>query len=140
MTRFLIASIGGGVLFAVLDGLIHTNPLAIGLYEVYRPISRTSLSIPAGIAIDLIYGFVMAALFRMLYGSLPGQSSLVKGLSFGLLVWFFRVVMDVASTWMLFEIPVSTLLYTLLTGMGEMLILGLFYGAVLKPAHGEPMK
>jgi hypothetical protein len=49
------------------------------------------------------------------------------------MVWFFRVVMAVASQWMMFIIPIKTLLYTLVAGMGEMLILGVLYGLTLKP-------
>lgn len=139
MIRYIVSSIAGGSLFAILDGLINGNPLAASLYEAYRPIERTTINLWAGILIDLIYGFVIAGIFLLVYRSLPGQFGLVKGLSFGLIIWFFRVVMDVASTWMMFTIPIKTLFYTLATGMAEMLILGLFFGAVLKPANQEPM-
>jgi hypothetical protein len=42
--------------------------------------------------------------------------------------------MYVASQWVMFTVPVKTLLYTLVAGLGEMLILGIFYGLALKPA------
>jgi hypothetical protein len=50
---------------------------------------------------------------------------------FGLFV--LSVVMSLASNWMMFKIPGRTLLYTLLTGLGEMLIIGILYGLFLKP-------
>ena len=84
--------------------------------------------------IDLLYGFVMAGVFLLFYKSLPGEAGLVKGISFALLVWFFRVVMYSASQWMMFSVPTETLLYTLVAGLGEMLILGILYGLTLKPA------
>jgi len=84
--------------------------------------------------IDLVYGFVMAGVFLLLYKSLPGETGLVKGVSFACLVWFFRVVMYTASQWVMFNVPVEALLYSLVTGLGEMLILGVFYGLTLKPA------
>jgi hypothetical protein len=87
----------------------------------------------AGIVIDLVFGFVMAGIFLLLYHSLPGETGLIKGLSFAVMVWFFRVVMYVASQWMMFTVPVKTLLYTLATGFGEMLVLGVLYGLTLKP-------
>ena len=59
---------------------------------------------------------------------------LVKGLSFGLLVWFFRVAMQAASQWMMFTIPVNTVLYSLTAGLTEMLVLGVLYGLTLKPS------
>ena len=97
MIRYIVVSVASGVLFGVMDGLIHANPLARKLYAIYEPLARKSINIPAGFAIDLIYGFAMAGIFLLLYASLPGQSPLAKGLSFGLLAWFFRVAMQAAS-------------------------------------------
>ena len=73
-------------------------------------------------------------LFLLLYESLPGETGLLKGVSFALLAWFFRVVMYAASQWMMFNVPAELLLYSLLTGLAEMLILGILYGLTLKPA------
>src|SRR5512143_2152135 len=93
MDKYIIFSIVSGVLFGVLDGLINANPLAVRLYEVYKPITRKSLNFIAGILIDLFYGFVMAGIFLLLYHSLPGEAGIIKGLSFAVMAWFFRVVM-----------------------------------------------
>jgi hypothetical protein len=136
MIRYVVASVAGGVLFGILDGLIHANPLAQRLYGAFRPIARQSVNALAGIAIDLVYGFVMSAVFLLLYRSLPGGTGLLKGLSFGLGVWFFRVVMSVMGQWMTLEVPPATLLYTLVTGLGEMLIIGAVLGIMLRPAAG----
>lgn len=133
MIRYIVISIGSGILFGILDGLINANPLAQRLYQVYQPIAKASVNLPAGIAIDLVYGFVMAGVFLLLYKSLPGQVGVVKGISFAFLVWFFRVVMYSASQWMMFRVPTATLLYSLAAGLGEMLILGIVYGLALKP-------
>ena len=82
MSRFVIASVVTGVVFAVLDGLIHANPLAQRLYAVYKPLARTSVNAPAGIAIDLAYGFLMAAVFLLL--SSPRRSKSTARVSPGL--------------------------------------------------------
>jgi hypothetical protein len=134
MTSYIIVSIVSGILFGILDGLINANPIAVKLFEVYKPIAKTSVNFVAGIIIDLAYGFILAALFLLLYPSLPGGTGLVKGVSFALMVWFLRAVMSVASQWMMYKVPFKTLLYTLLTQLGEMLILGLLYGLALHPA------
>ena len=134
MARYIIVSLIGGILFGILDAVINANPLAQRLYAAYKPIARTSVNPIAGIAIDLMYGFVMAGAFLLLYASLPGATGLVKGLSFAILVWFFRVVMQAASHWVMFNVPLKTLLYSLVAGLGEMLILGVLYGLALKPA------
>jgi hypothetical protein len=133
MWRYIIVSIGSGILFGVLDGVINANPFAQRLYQAYGPILKKSINPAAGIAIDLAYGFIMAGLFLLLYQSLPGQSGLVKGLSFGVMIWFFRVVMSAASTWVMFTVPENTIFYNLLTGLGEMLVLGILYGLTLRP-------
>ena len=133
MTRYIIVSVISGVLFGVLDALVNANPVAQKLYDVYKPIAKTSINPIAGMVIDLVYGFVMAGVFLVLYQSLPGETGLVKGISFALIAWFFRVVMYVATQWMMFEVPAAALLYTLGAGLGEMLILGILYGLTLKP-------
>ena len=134
MIRYLIVSLVSGILFGILDGVIHANPLAQRLYQVYKPIAKTSINPLAGMVIDLVYGFVMAGVFLLLYKSLPGETGLVKGVSLAFLMWFFRVVMYTASQWVMFNIPVEALLYSLVTGLGEMLVLGVLYGLTLKPA------
>jgi hypothetical protein len=106
-----------------MDGLINGNPFAQKLFAVYKPITRTSVNVPAGIIIDLVYGFAMAGLFILLYNSLPGEAGIVKGMSFALIAWFFRVVMYVGSQWMMFRVPNAALLYMLVTGLLEMLVL-----------------
>jgi hypothetical protein len=133
MIRYCIASTVSGILFGILDGVINANPLAQRLFEVYKPIARPSINVTAGMAVDLAYGFIMAAVFLVIYKGLPGTTWLAKGVSFALLAWFFRVVMSVASAWIMFKVPPEALLYSLATGLVEMLVLGLLYGLTLRP-------
>jgi hypothetical protein len=134
MAGTIIVSIVSGILFGIMDGIINANPLAVRLFEIYKPIARPSMNVVVGIVIDLLYGFILAGIFLLLYPSLPGEVGLVKGICFGLLIWFFRVVMSVMSQWMMYKVPVKTLLYSLVTGLVEMLILGILYGLALYPA------
>ncbi len=133
MTTYVVVSIVSGILFGVLDGLINANPIAQRLFDVYKPIAKTSLNVVAGVTIDLAYGFIMAAVFLLLHTSLPGETGIAKGLSFAILVWFFRVVMSTASTWLMFTVPAQTLIYSLFAGLVEMLALGILYGFTLRP-------
>lgn len=134
MSGYLVVSLVSGILFGVLDGVINANPLARRLYAVYKPIARTSINPVAGIVIDVVYGFIMAGFFLLLYPSLPGATGLVKGLSFAILAWFFRVIMSAASQWVMFNVPLGASLYSIAAGLGEMLILGVLYGLTLHPA------
>ena len=133
MTTYILVSIIGGILFGVLDALINANPYATRLFEFYKPMARTSVNMLAGIVIDLAYGFILAGVFLLLYESLPGETGLLKGLSYATLVWFFRVVMSALSQWIMFKVPVKALIYMLLAGLGEMLVLGVLYGLALHP-------
>ncbi len=133
MLRYIIVSVIGGILFGVMDGVINANPLAQRLFEVYRPIAKTSINAPVGIVIDLVYGFALAGIFLLLYRSLPGDAGWIKGISFGLLVWFLRVLMRAASDWMMFNVPGQALGYALVAGLIEMLVIGIFYGLTLRP-------
>lgn len=133
MIAYIIVSIVSGILFGIMDAVINANLLARRLFEVYKPIAKTTLNIPLGIVIDLVYGFIMAGIFLLLYNALPGETGIVKGISFTIIAWFLRVVMSVASNWMMYNVPGKTLVYTLLTGLGEMLVMGIIYGLFLKP-------
>lgn len=133
MAGYIIVSVVSGILFGVLDGLINANPVAQRLFQVFQPIAKKSINFIAGIVIDLIYGFIMAGIYLLLYTSLPGEAGIVKGISFAVLAWFFRVVMSAASQWMMYTVPIKTIAYSVLTGLGEMLILGILYGLALKP-------
>ena len=132
MINYIVISIIGGLLFGILDGMINANPVAAKLYKVYQPIAKTSINFVAGIIIDLAYGFILAGLYLLLYPSLPGEGGLVKGICFALIVWFLRVVMRVVSQWMMYKVPLKTLLYALFAELGELLILGILYGLALQ--------
>jgi hypothetical protein len=135
MKRYIAVSIAAGLLFALMDGLINANPLAQELFAVYAPIARPSLNAAAGLAIDLAYGFILAGLFLLLFEGIPGRTRLEKGLCFGIVVWFLRVAMQAASSWVMFTIPEMALLYMTLVGLGEMLVTGAFFGVTLKPGN-----
>lgn len=132
MLRYIVVSTVGGLLLGVLDGLINANPYAQKLFEVYKPIAKSSVNVILGFGIDLLYSFVMAGLFLLLYKSLPGQSAILKGLSFGLIASFFSVVMHVFSQLVMFKVPANALTYMFLTGLIEILLIGLLFGLFLK--------
>jgi hypothetical protein len=136
--RYVAASIAIGVIFILLDAVVNTNPLAEQAYAVFAPILRPGIDIVPAMAIDLAYGFALSAIFVVLYRALPGGNRLLKGLSFGLLLWFLRVVMSAAGQWVLFAIPETTVTYTLASGLLEMLVLGVLLGMLATGAYEEP--
>jgi hypothetical protein len=132
MIRFIIIAILTGLLFGILDGLINGNPYAAKLMECYKPIAKQSINIPAGLIIDLVYGFAISGLFVLLFPVLPTEFGIIKGITFGIGIWFFRVLMNVISSWMMFNIPCKSLIYLLLAGLIEMILLGILNGLMLK--------
>lgn len=133
MIRYIAISIASGIIFAILDGILNANPIAQKLMESYNPIAKTSINVSAGILIDLFYGFVMCGIFILIYSSLPSDNPVIKGVIYGLIIWFFRVLMSVLTTYMTLQIPVKTLVYISLTGLTEVIIIGIFYGLTIKP-------
>lgn len=126
--RYVVVSLVTGLLFGILDGIINGNSLARRLHASLAPAARKKLKLPAGLAIDLAYGFLMTALFMVLRDSLPGTQGAVQGLSFAVLAWLFRVLMGALSQWMSLELPARALAYDLAAGLAEMGILGLAIG------------
>ena len=132
MARFILAAIVTGLLFGIMDGLINVNPYAVKLMECFKPIAKQTVNIPIGLAIDLFYGFIISGIFMIIMPVLPTEIGIIKGLVYGLGMWFFRVSMGVISNWMMFNIPAKTLIYVLLTGLVEMIIIGILNGLLLK--------
>jgi hypothetical protein len=135
MLRQTVVGLVGGMAFLILDAALNANPVAQRLYAVYQPIARPSVNALAGSAIDLAYGVILAAVFVTLRSSLPGDASLLKGMSFGLVVWFLRVFMRVAGEWVTTVVPPSTLAYTLLAGLVQVLPVTTIIAVLLPPSH-----
>jgi hypothetical protein len=132
MIRFTLVAITTGLLFGIMDGLINANPYAVKLLECYKPIARQKINMAAGMVIDLVYGFLITGIYLLLMTALPTENGVIRGLAYGLGIWFFRGLMSVLSSWMMFEIPVKTLVYIAVTGLLEMLILGVFNGVLIQ--------
>lgn len=134
MIRQILAGLSAGVVFLVFDAILNANPLAQRLYAVYRPITRPSINPLAGSLIDLAYGVILAWLFVTLRASLPGHTSLLKGFSFGLIVWFLRVVMRVAGEWVVSNVPPLVHAYSLVAGLVQVLVVTIMIALLLPMA------
>lgn len=137
--RYIGGSIFVGLAFVLLDAVVNANPLAQDAYAPFAPIVRHEIDILPASAIDLAYGFALCAIFIVLYRGLPGDIAVVKGLTFGLLLWFLRVVMNAAGQWILFAIPATTVGYSVAAGLLEMLLLGVLVGVLVRP-QSEPAR
>ncbi len=131
MMMYVVISVCSGILFGIMDAVINANPLAVKLLAVYKPIARDRMNMPLALGIDLLYGFLMAGIFILIGGSLPGGTGVMNGLLYGVMIWFFRVVMYGLSQWTMFKVKAPTLVYMLAAGLLEMEVIGLLYGFTL---------
>jgi len=95
-------------------------------------LARKVMPMAAAVAIDILSGLVMAGIFILLRPSFPGGPLIGAGVSFGILAWFFRVLMTALSQWVMFQIPAETHLYNIAAGLVEMVALGLFYAVAFQ--------
>lgn len=131
MTKYVLVSLGVGVLFVVLDGLLNVNPLARRVHAAYEPIARKTLNPLLATAIDMAYGFVIAGLYLLLRDSLPGAGWAAKAASYAAILWILRVVMATLSHWVMFDVPARSHSYDLAAGLLEMLAIAALCAAVL---------
>jgi hypothetical protein len=131
--HFVIISVVCGILLWLLGAIINRNPFAQKLYQVYAPILKQTYNIPISILANLFYGFVFSGMFLLLFKSLPGETTIIKGISFALIVWFLRGVMSALSQWTAFALPFKAVIYAAISGLCEMLIVGVLFSLTLKP-------
>ena len=85
-----------------------------------------------GLLFELINGFLLALIYAVIHGCLPGRGW-VKGLSYGLIVWALRVVMWAFSTYVMTDMPPLTIGINVVTGLIEVLVLGIVIAAIYGP-------
>jgi hypothetical protein len=135
--RLIVAGIAASVLFLVLDmvfgavgGLIAADVFGV---PFERP-PGIEAKIRFGLLFELINGFVLALVYAVIYRCLPGRGW-QKGISYGLIVWGLRVVMWAFSTFMMTDMPPTLIAITVVTGLIEVLILGVVIAAIYR--NGE---
>lgn len=125
--RLLLAGSITGILFGLCDavlGFISMSLFQLPLFASDPALWKTTFNPVMGLVVDFIYGLLLALIFAVLYPSLPGRRW-GKGLSFALILWFLRVVMGVVSMRVMLNVPDPILGYWLVSGLAEMLVLGL---------------
>jgi len=127
--KTLACGIITGVLFSVFDMLIamSTSPMFSPYSDL--PIWKTPPNILAGVIFDLINGFILAGIYTIIYNGIPGFGWR-KGLNYGVFVGLFRVLMSSFSTIVMYNIPLTLVVTSLITGYIEITILCVILAAV----------
>lgn len=120
-----------GFIFALLDFILHANPLVKNFPSIYEPVNRGWDIIMASFIIDIIYGTVLSLFYLVLYKSLPGQG-MMKGVIYGILLWFLRITILTLTQWMVYPVSAGTIIYMIFAGLPEMIIIGALIGRMIK--------
>ncbi|MFP4024168.1 MAG: hypothetical protein ACLFVR_06540 [Thiohalospira sp.] len=120
-----------GFIFALLEFILHANPLVKNLSGIYEPVSRGWDIIIASFIIDIIYGTVLSLFYLILYKSLPGQG-MMKGIIYGILLWFLRITILTLTQWMVYPVSAGTIIYMIFAGLPEMIIIGALIERMIK--------
>lgn len=131
--RILWVGLIVGVAFVLLDFAFNANPLAAKALAFYEPIARGQFLMSLGIAADMISGLVLVFFFALLFPALPSSSGILKGLVFGLIVAYLRVVMNTVASYAMFSMPTGAFFYVLVSGILEMTVLGFLAGLLYRP-------
>ena len=133
--RFLTAGLVSSLLFAVLDmafgvlgGLVGSKVFGLPAAQPAGFEQKTRLAL----VFEVVNGFMLALIYALIQTSLPGQGW-VKGISYGLIVWGLRVVMWAFSTYVMTDMPPVTIGINVVTGLVEVLILGVVIAAIYGP-------
>jgi hypothetical protein len=132
--RLLVAGIVASVLFLVLDAILGMAGGLIAAQVFGVPFNQPpgiEAKMMIGFVFELINGFMLAVIYAVIHPSLPGQGW-KKGISYGLIVWGLRVVMWAFSTYMMTDMPPALIVITVVTGLIEVLILGVVIAVIYR--------
>jgi len=133
--KILACGIITGVLFSLFDMLIAISSSPIFSPYSDLPIWKTQPNIIAGLIFDLINGFILAAVYTTIYNGIPGFGWR-KGLNYGIFVGLFRVVMSSFSTIVMYNIPLTLVVTSLITGFIEIIVLCIILAVVYERLKG----
>jgi cellulose synthase/poly-beta-1,6-N-acetylglucosamine synthase-like glycosyltransferase len=134
LKRLVVAGIVASVLFLVLDAVLGMAGGFVGAQVFGLPFEQ-----PPGIenkimispVFELVNGFMLAVIYAVIHSSLPGRGW-KKGIRYGLLVWGLRVVMWAFSTYMMTDTHPVLIVVNVVTGLIEVLILGIVIAVIYK--------
>lgn len=134
LRRIIVGGIFVGLLLIVLGvilGFFSVTVFKLPMFVSDSTLWRKEFNPILSVCLDIIYGIILAGLFNLLYIGIPGEG-ILKGISFGLIIWFFKVVMAMGSIRIMFNVSDKVLLYWTFSGLFEMLIIGTILGMFYK--------
>lgn len=111
-----------GVLFIVFDMIIAIITSPIFSEHESLAIWKDPPNIVAGIVFDIINGFILVVVYKILYDGIPDENWR-KGLNYGIIVGLFRVLMMAFSTFVMYDVPLELIITSLAAGYIEIVVL-----------------
>ncbi len=137
--RIIVGGIFIGLLLIVLgvvSGFFSVNVFKMPMFVSDSTLWRQEFNPYLSVSLDIIYGIILAGLFNLLYMSIPGEG-IMKGIAFGLIIWFFKTVMAMGSIRVMFNVSDKVLIYWTFCGLLEMLVIGTVLGIFYKMEYEE---
>ena len=127
MKKIIIGGILAGLVIIIV-GMVF-GALSSDMYKM----SPKALWKPMGgdwftkmIIFDLLTGFILATVFSIIKGALPG-AGLAKGLSFGLIVFFVGTFLGLTMTYLTMAVRTKMIAVWALNGLVNYLLAGLIF-------------
>jgi len=107
--------------------------ITIPLFAEYANLTiwKTPPNIMAGTVFNLINGMILVTVYSVIYTGLPG-TNWRKGLNYGIIVSLFRVLMGTFSTIVMYNIPLTLTITSLITGCVEIITVHCSFNPVWK--------
>ncbi|MFH1784658.1 MAG: hypothetical protein ABH868_07220 [bacterium] len=140
--RIIVGGIFIGLLLlfsGVMSGFLSVSVFKLPIFVCDSTLWHQQFNPALSVFLDIIYGIILAGLFNLLYMSIPGEG-LMKGISFGLIVWFFKVVMAMGSIRVMFDVSNKILMYWTFAGLVEMMIIGSVLGIFYKMEYEDEIE
>jgi hypothetical protein len=132
--RVIIGGIFIGLLMVtsgMISGFFSVAVFKLPMFVSDSTLWRKEFNPALSILLDISYGIILAGLFNLIYMSMPGKG-VVRGIAFGLIIWFFKVVMAMGSIRVMFNVSDKILVYWTCTGLLEFLMVGMVLGIFYK--------
>lgn len=128
-----------GVLFAILSQVVHiieafltmnyyTNPAYFALWSKLMTPTAGAPGIEFyaySLCFGVITGMLLAYVYQIIKGSVPGKTISKKGLSYGMMIFAVAGIPNTLALYLLFAIPSALLLYWAIFGLIIYLLSGM---------------
>jgi hypothetical protein len=113
------------------------SPKLVAVWKELEPVPSLLSLVPSLTITPLIYSVV----FAILYNSIPGNTPMQKGFSFGIILWAtVAVFFELFTPNGLFGEPLHLLVYELMLWFAALSAVGVVMGAIYGRNHNEVLK